>query len=313
MFADHQDYRNFLMLLACAVRRGELVIHAYCLVNTHFHLLAASPTGRLPYTMMRIQNAYVRYRNRRSRLDGSLVRGRFGHRPVLSRRYWLTLLRYIAHNAVEAGLCKHAFEYPYVSARFFVCRGSPPWLDHQAVERRLELPAAPTTGTGRIAALLRMHLADGEARLVERRMKHPRVAEDALDQLFDAPPPYLAQWMSRRIEGAGGASPWTPVAAPRAILEAVHELERTLGAYAVRAGRKHHDGWDLMAAGLLRSLACLTTDASGKHLACHGATASRRIKLHETLMLENANYAKRAGLAARGAIDRTFPRRAESV
>lgn len=29
LFADPQDYRYFMMLLACAVRRGELVIQAY--------------------------------------------------------------------------------------------------------------------------------------------------------------------------------------------------------------------------------------------------------------------------------------------
>ena len=30
LFADSKDYRYFLMLLACSVRRGELVVHAYC-------------------------------------------------------------------------------------------------------------------------------------------------------------------------------------------------------------------------------------------------------------------------------------------
>ena len=53
--------------------------------------------------MMRIQNAYVRYRNRRGRLDGSLVRVRFGSRPIFSLGDWLTLIRYIAHNATQAG------------------------------------------------------------------------------------------------------------------------------------------------------------------------------------------------------------------
>ena len=207
LFADRRDYRYFLMLLACAVRRGELVIHSYCLMNTHFHLLAASPDGRISHAMMRIQNAYVRYRNRRSRLDGSLVRGRFGSRPVLSLHYWSTLLRYIAYNAVQAALCKHPFEYPYSSARFFVAGGAPPWFDREGVERRLGLSLglseSSETRAGRYAALLRMPLTDGEARLIERRMSHPRMAEDALDELFNAPPAYLARWMSRKSTRQG--------------------------------------------------------------------------------------------------------------
>ena len=120
LFADRRDYRHFIALLACAVRRGELVIQAYCLLGTHFHLLAASPDGRISYAMMRIQNAYARYRNRRSRADGPLFRGRFRSKPVLSWLYWRTLIRYIDHNPVQAGLCEHPFQYPYGSARHFV-------------------------------------------------------------------------------------------------------------------------------------------------------------------------------------------------
>jgi hypothetical protein len=63
----------------------------------------------------------------------------------------------------------------------------------------------------------------------------------------------------------------------------------------------------LLTAGLLHSLACLTTDAVGDHLGCHGATASRRIRLHRELMQTDARYSRLAGLAAREAIDRTFP------
>jgi putative transposase len=304
LFADSRDYRHFLMLLACAVRRGELVVHAHCLMSTHFHLLVASPDGRLSYAMMRIQNAYVRYRNRRSRLDGPLVRGRFGSRPVLSLCYWRTLLRYIAYNAVQAGLCEHPLEYPYSSARYFLGGGAPPWFDRAAVEGRLGHLGTSTTMTQRYAAFLRMPLTDGEARLVEQRMKHPRLAED---ELYSAPPAYLAKWMARKIEAGRGESPWIPVAAPQAVLQALTEAEARLGAYAVRAGRKHHDGWSILAAGLLYALACLTTNASGKELGFHGTTVSRRIKLHWTLMLEDREYARRAGAAARRALDLTFP------
>ena len=307
LFADGRDYRYFLMLLACAVRRGELVVHAHCLLSTHFHLLVASPDGRLSYAMMRVQNAYVRYRNRRSRLDGPLVRGRFGSRPVLSLCYWRTLLRYIAYNAVQADLCKHPFEYPYSSARFFLGGGAPPWFDRVAVERRLGHLGTSTTMAQRYAAVLRMPLTDAEARLVEQRMKHPRLAEDALDDLYRAPPAYLGKWMARKIEAGRGESPWIPVAAPQAVLQAVNESGAQLGVYSLRASRKHHDGWSLMAAGLLHSLACLTTDDSGKELGCHGATVSRRIKLHRTFMLEDSEYTRRAGVAARRALDLTFP------
>jgi hypothetical protein len=118
--------------LAFAVRRGELASQAYCLMSTHFRLLASSPGGRLSYTMSRIQSAHARYPNQRSRVDGPLCRGRFGRRPVLSFRYGLTLLRYMAHDmahdiaqdvaqdATQVGLCEH----PYSSAARFAGVGT---------------------------------------------------------------------------------------------------------------------------------------------------------------------------------------------
>ncbi len=308
LFADRRDYRYFLALLACAVRRGELVVQAYCLLGTHFHLLAASPQGCLSYPMMRIQNASERYRNRRSRLDGPLFRGRFGSRPVQSLRYWLTLLRYIARNASQAGLCEHPLEYPYGSAKHFLGAASPAWFDRKGVESRLALRDGEVPSAGTFATLLGAPLSEGEVQLVMRRMKHRHVAEDALDELFRAPPAYLSRWMARKIAVAGGRSPWIPVAAPQAVLQAVRALERNRGAWAVHPGRKTQDAWALLAAGLLHSLACLTTDEAGALLGCHGATASRRIKLHGRLLRTDADYATLAGVAARNAMNGTFPR-----
>lgn len=47
MFERHEDFRCFLLQLACAVRRGDLEVHAYALMGTHYHLLVRSPEGRL--------------------------------------------------------------------------------------------------------------------------------------------------------------------------------------------------------------------------------------------------------------------------
>ncbi len=86
-FPDMTHMRVFLACLAWAVRRGDLEIHAFCLMSTHFHLLVRSPTGHLSEALGRAINAYVRWANRRARRDGALFRGRFRSRPVLSLRY----------------------------------------------------------------------------------------------------------------------------------------------------------------------------------------------------------------------------------
>src|ERR1043166_171410 len=64
MFERRDDFRFFLALLACSVRRGDLELHAYSLMGTHFHLLVRSPAGRLAEAMHHVQLAYSRRFNR---------------------------------------------------------------------------------------------------------------------------------------------------------------------------------------------------------------------------------------------------------
>ena len=62
-FPDQAAKRKFLALLACAVRRGDLIVEAFTVLDTHFHLMARSTDVGLSRAMMRVLNAYVRYFN----------------------------------------------------------------------------------------------------------------------------------------------------------------------------------------------------------------------------------------------------------
>lgn len=77
VFPGRVQVRTFLAALACAVRRGEIEVHVFCLLPTHFHLLVRSPLGRLSEALRRVQNDFVRRTNRRARRDGSLIRARW--------------------------------------------------------------------------------------------------------------------------------------------------------------------------------------------------------------------------------------------
>ena len=64
MFEVEPDFRYFTSLLARAARRGEIEVHAFCLMATHYHLMVRSPVGRLSESLRRIQNQYSRWFNR---------------------------------------------------------------------------------------------------------------------------------------------------------------------------------------------------------------------------------------------------------
>ena len=47
VFREDRDYRLFISLLHQTVDDGSLVVHAFCLMTNHFHILCETPRGGL--------------------------------------------------------------------------------------------------------------------------------------------------------------------------------------------------------------------------------------------------------------------------
>src|SRR5688572_18702520 len=95
VFESEAEFRFFLACLACVVRRGEIEIHAFVLLQTHYRLLVRSPVGCVSHAMQWLVGEYTRYFNRTRRRDGPLWRGRFYSRLVDSHDAWCTVIGYI--------------------------------------------------------------------------------------------------------------------------------------------------------------------------------------------------------------------------
>ncbi len=77
IFSDDVDLVQFESLLADAVDRFGVEIHAYCLMTNHFHLVVHCPIGGLSRAMQSVERRYTQSYNERYRRDGPLFRGRF--------------------------------------------------------------------------------------------------------------------------------------------------------------------------------------------------------------------------------------------
>jgi len=129
VFKSKRDREKFLEYLESATERYGAVIHVYCLMSNHYHLLVETPAGNLPQIMGHINGAYTTYYNIKRKRSGHLFQGRYKAILVEFDEYALELSRYIHLNPVRAGMVTHPEEYRWSSYRNFIGQGSgPTWL-----------------------------------------------------------------------------------------------------------------------------------------------------------------------------------------
>jgi len=98
LFHDSGDYGVRLSQLAEEVRRSAMRVHAYCLMGNHEHLLLSVDDDRLATVMQRLNRRYAGRFNHRYGRRGRLYWGPYDSSPVLSNRYLVELIRYLALN-----------------------------------------------------------------------------------------------------------------------------------------------------------------------------------------------------------------------
>ena len=118
IFQDDEDRIIFLATLGRSCVRCGVRVHAYGLMDNHFHLqVTGSNEQSVPRMMQGLGRTYVRYFNRRHGRTGTLWEGRYWASLILDERYWLTCMRYIERNPVAAKLVSSPGEYAWSSYR----------------------------------------------------------------------------------------------------------------------------------------------------------------------------------------------------
>ena len=82
IFKSDQHRELFLELLAETVQVFNIEIHAYCLMDNHFHLLIRTPLPNLSKAIQYLSSVYTIRYNKLEKKDGPLFRGRFKSKLV---------------------------------------------------------------------------------------------------------------------------------------------------------------------------------------------------------------------------------------
>lgn len=116
IFQTDADRRRMLELLDEYARQFEVAVHAYVLMDNHFHLLLTPRTGDgLSRMMQAVGRRYVRYFNDSHGRTGTLWEGRYKSTLIEAERHLLACMVYIDLNPVRAGLTLQARDYAWSS------------------------------------------------------------------------------------------------------------------------------------------------------------------------------------------------------
>ena len=113
LFRVPADFRAFVYMMEVTSAWAQWILHDYCLMTNHVHLLIQTPEPTLPAGMQRLLGPYVEEFNERHARRGALVQGRYKARLVETEEHYEECVRYFAHNPVGAGLCDRPEEWPW--------------------------------------------------------------------------------------------------------------------------------------------------------------------------------------------------------
>ena len=128
IFDRDADYRTFEDIVARALRRDGARLHAYCWMTNHVHLAAQVGDVRLGRLIQTIASSYARRKQQQIPTTGHFFERRYRAILVDNDAYWLTLVRYIHRNPVEAGIVADPADYRWSSHCSYLGRASPAWL-----------------------------------------------------------------------------------------------------------------------------------------------------------------------------------------
>lgn len=117
-FFCEPDRAFYLFQLGRMLARSRCVLHAYCLMDNHVHLLLTpEQADGCALLMKSVAQLYARYFNKAYRRTGYLWEGRFKSCLVQSEHYALACYRYIEMNPVRAGMARTAGDFSWSSFR----------------------------------------------------------------------------------------------------------------------------------------------------------------------------------------------------
>jgi REP element-mobilizing transposase RayT/DNA-binding CsgD family transcriptional regulator len=104
IFLKDDDFKKFLEILKNAKEIYNFIVHSFCLMKNHYHLLIETKSENLSLIARQINSKYAQYFNKKYERVGPLWQGRFKNIFVYDDTYLSVLFRYIEQNPIKADI-----------------------------------------------------------------------------------------------------------------------------------------------------------------------------------------------------------------
>ena len=129
IFLRDSDRELFMLVLKESCELFNWSVHAWCLMDNHYHLLVETPDSNLSKGMRYLNGVYTQRFNSLEKTDGQLFRGRYKAILVEDSSYLLCVSRYIHLNPVNAEVVDSLEKYSWSSYGAFIGNDIvPKWL-----------------------------------------------------------------------------------------------------------------------------------------------------------------------------------------
>lgn len=137
IYKDAFDRIAWLDVLRQVCDRCNFVVHSFCQMNNHYHLMLETVDGNLAQGMRLLNGLYTQYFNRRHHVVGHLFQGRYKAILVQKQSYLLELTRYIVLNPIRANFVRSLNDWEWSSHHHVLgLKPTPAWLETEWLLRQ---------------------------------------------------------------------------------------------------------------------------------------------------------------------------------
>ena len=115
IFFEPEDYEYMFSLLSIIVKEYHIILHAFCLMTNHYHILLETKEYNLPKIVQYINDKYAKYFNKKYARNGHLWQGRYKSYALYDDAHFWIVAKYIERNPIKANMVQNIEDYRFQS------------------------------------------------------------------------------------------------------------------------------------------------------------------------------------------------------